>query len=68
MKPYEEWQKLVETERQQTEHEDFWNAYFAKETEAYRAILTENTGLLSGTHAELADRFGMSVAEFAGEI
>ena len=68
MKPYEEWQELVETERQQTEHEDFWNAYFAKETEAYRAILTENTGLLSDTHAELADRFGMSVAEFAGFI
>ena len=53
MKPYEEWQKLVETERQQAEHDAFWNAYFDKETEAYRAILSENTGKLAGTHAEL---------------
>jgi len=66
MKPYEEWQKMVETERQPAEHEAFWDAYFAKETEAYRTILTENTGKLAGTQGELADRFGMSAAEFAG--
>ena len=66
MKPYEEWQKLVEMERSQAEHDAFWEAYFAKETEAYRAILQENTGKLTGTQAELADRFTMSVAEFAG--
>ena len=66
MKPYEEWQKLVEMERSQAEHDAFWEAYFAKETEAYRAILLENTGKLTGTQAELADRFTMSVAEFAG--
>ena len=57
MKPYEQWQKMVETERQQAEHDAFWNEYFEKETEAYRAILTENTGKLTGTHAELSDRF-----------
>jgi len=68
MKPYEQWQQMVETERQQAEHEAFWNAYFEKETEAYRAILTENTGKIAGTHAELADRFNMTVAEFAGFI
>ena len=66
MKPYEEWKQLVETERQQAEHDAFWDAYFAKETEAYRAILTENTGKLTGTFAELCDRFGMTAAEFAG--
>ena len=68
MKPYEQWQKLVETERQQAEHDAFWNAYFEKETEAYREILTENTGVLTGTHAELADRFHMGVEDFAGFI
>jgi hypothetical protein len=66
MKPYEEWQKMAETERKQKEHDAFWDAYFDKETEVYRAILTEQTGKLAGTHAELSDRFGMSVAEFAG--
>ena len=68
MKPYEQWKQLVETERQQAEHDAFWNAYFEKETEAYRQILTENTGKLTGTHAELSDRFQMSVEEFAGFI
>ena len=66
MKPYEEWQKLVETERQPEEHEAFWNAYFAKETETYRAILAEKTGRLFGTQAELAERFHMTTIEFAG--
>ena len=66
MKPYEAWKAMVETERQQAEHDAFWNAYFDKETAAYRAILNENTGKLAGTHAELSDRFGMSVEEFAG--
>ena len=52
MKPYEEWKQLVETERDQAAHEAFWNAYFEKETEAYRAILTEKTGVVSGKHGE----------------
>jgi hypothetical protein len=66
MKPYEAWKAMVETERQQEEHDVFWSAYFDKETEAYRTILTENTGKLTGTLAELSDRFGMSVEESAG--
>ncbi len=66
MKPYEEWKQLVETERDQAAHEAFWNAYFEKETEAYRAILTEKTGKVSGKHGELAARYGMTLAEFCG--
>ncbi|HWQ06034.1 MAG TPA: SEC-C metal-binding domain-containing protein [Feifaniaceae bacterium] len=68
MKPYEEWKQLVETERDKTAHEAFWSAYFEKETEAYRAILAEKTGLVSGKHGELAARFGMTLAEFCGFI
>ena len=33
-----------------------------------RVAFIENTGKLAGTHAELSDRFNMSVAEFAGFI
>jgi len=66
MKPYEEWTKLVETERKQAEHDAFWDAYFAKETEAYKKILTEGTGKLSGTEAGLAASFDMTTTEFAG--
>lgn len=66
MKPYEEWKQLVETERAQAEHEAFWDAYFKKETEAYRTILLEKTGRLAGTQKELAERFGMTTTEFSG--
>jgi len=66
MKPYEEWTQLVETERAKPEHEAFWDAYFAKETEAYRAILADKKSAVSGTEAELAERFNMTQAEFAG--
>lgn len=66
MKPYEEWTKLVETERKQAEHDAFWDAYFAKETEAYQKILAAGTGRLGGSQAELAASFDMTTTEFAG--
>ena len=68
MKPCEEWTKLAETERKQAEHDAFWDAYFAKETEAYKTILTEGTGNLAGKEAELAEKFDMTTTEFAGFI
>jgi hypothetical protein len=56
MKPYEEWTKLVETERKQAEHDAFWDAYFAKETEAYKKILTAGTGKLTARKKSLPNR------------
>lgn len=66
MKPYETWKQLAETERGEREHDAFWRAYFDKETEAYRAILSENTGRLTGTLHAFAERFSMTDAEFSG--
>ncbi len=66
MSLYQQWTALAETERTQEESDAFWSAYFDKETEAYRKILSENSGSLKGTPAELAARFGMESIEVAG--
>ena len=63
---YNEWRELAEQERTQQQSDAYWQAYFEKETEAYRKILTENTGKLVGTAAELAERFQMTLQEIAG--
>jgi hypothetical protein len=55
MKPYEEMAKNGGDERQPAETRRFGTHTLQKETEAYRAILTENTGKLAGTQGELAD-------------
>ena len=65
---YQQWQELVQKERTQEAQEAFWQAYFDKETEAYRKILKENTGKLEGTVAELAESFHMTQQEFSGFI
>ena len=66
MSLYSDWQAYAEQERGEREHKAFWDAYFEKETAVYRAILSENTGKLTGKFGELAERFDMSVAEFMG--
>ena len=63
---YQQWQQLAQQERNQEEYEAFWNAYFEKETKAYRGILSENSGTLQGTLSELAEKLELSQAETAG--
>lgn len=66
MSLYTDWQEFAQQERSESEHKKFWDAYFEKEANVYKTILTENTGKLKGNFGELADRFDMSVAEFMG--
>ena len=63
---YQDWQKLAQAQQTEGGQDDFWSAYFEKETEAYKQILTENTGKLTGTVKELAEKFHLSEVEFAG--
>ena len=63
---YHDWEELARQERTQKESDAFWSAYFDKETEAYRRILTEKGGRLTGTLHELAERLGLEDLEFAG--
>lgn len=63
---YKQWEELAQQERTQQEHDAFWSAYFDKETEAYKNILSGNDPHLTGTLHELAERYGMEDLEFAG--
>ena len=63
---YEEWEALAQQERTQSEHDAFWNAYFEKETEAYKRILTQKAAHQTGTLHALAESFSMEDLEFIG--
>ena len=60
---YEEWKKAAEGAADQ---DQFWRDYFEKETGAYRAILTENSGKLTGTTEELAKKLSLETVEMGG--
>ncbi|MEG1525067.1 MAG: SEC-C metal-binding domain-containing protein [Clostridia bacterium] len=61
-----EWQDLAQQERTAEAQEKFWSDYFEKETEAYRQILTDKSGRLTGTPTEFAGKFKMETVEMAG--
>ncbi len=63
---YEDWQALAQQERTQEEYDAYWSAYFEKETEAYKRILSEKIDKLSGTLAEISDRLALTPVETAG--
>ena len=66
---YEQWRNLAETaSANPAAQQQFWGEYFAAETENYKVILEENTGKLTGTVKELAEKFGMSPVVFSGFI
>ncbi len=66
MSLYSDWQEHAQQERSASEQKKFWDDYFEKEANVYKSILSANTGKLKGNYGELADRFGMSAAEFMG--
>ncbi len=63
---YQDWEELARQERTQKESDAFWSAYFDKETEVYKRILTDKENRLTGTLHGLAERFGMEDMEFTG--
>ena len=63
---YQDWEAIVQQERTKEESDAFWSAYFDKETEAYKRILSEKAFSLSGALHEQAERFAMEDFEFAG--
>ena len=62
----DEWQKLAEANsaNQQT-YQNFWNQYFEVEKGIYEKLLQE-TEVISGTVAELAERYGVEPVVMAG--
>lgn len=68
MSLYQQWEKLIETQGTKEDYNKFIQAYLQKEKEVYEQILANHTQTVSGICSELAQKFGMSTAEFAGFI
>lgn len=58
---YQTWCERMENQQQQ-----YWDEYFAAETENYRKILREKTFSYQGTLAALAGEFSMDAVTFTG--
>ncbi len=62
---YQDWKSKYE-QKSDVSTDEYFAAYLEKETEAYKIILSENTGKLAGTVSELAQKFGLAEDEMAG--
>lgn len=63
---YEQWKDIAYVERTQEEYDAFWTEYLGKEQKNYEYILGHKDEKISGTFAELADKFEMDLVTFAG--
>lgn len=66
MSLYSEWNDIAQQERTPADNKAFWNTYFDAETENYKQLLADHQTVVSGTVAELADRFQMEPITFLG--
>ena len=62
----EQWRRFAEGADESPEVRSFWNNYFAKETEAYKKILSDTGVRYAGKAGELAAGFDMEEATFGG--
>lgn len=69
MSLFEDWKNRCDAAQSSQESlSDFWKSYFAKETEAYKIVLSEHANVIEGTVRELAEKFGMDDCEITGYI
>ena len=68
MSIYQKWNELTENQTSQEAYNKFWQDYFLKEQNNYEAIIEAKETALKGTVTELAEKFSMTTAEFAGFI
>ena len=66
MSLYSQWTEIAQAERDPAMHKDFWNTYFAAETENYEKLLEDHNKVYEGTLQSLAETFSMDVVTFAG--
>ena len=57
---------MAEADRDQNEYNEFWNGYLEKEKQIYRYILENHLNKIEGRLDELATKFSMEPAVFAG--
>lgn len=63
---YADWLALCEQPRPDAAQQEYWDRYFAAETENYRKILTSGQLVYDGTLEELAASFSMEPVVFCG--
>ncbi len=66
MSLYSQWTAIAQAERDPATHKNFWNAYFAAETENYEKLLEDHTKVYAGTLQSLAETFSMDTVTLAG--
>lgn len=66
MSLYSQWTQIAQAERDPASHKEFWNTYFAAETENYKKLLADHDKVYAGTLKSLAETFDMDPVTFAG--
>lgn len=66
MSLYSEWGNLAPDPKHQQAYQEYWNAYFEKEKDAYKKILAEKSVKIKGIISELASNYNMTIHEFVG--
>lgn len=66
MSLYNDWQELANAPKNDKELREFWDGYFAIETEAYKKILGDTSVRYEGKICDLAPTFDMSETLFIG--
>lgn len=66
MSLFKQWEELVEVDRTEQEAENFWKEYLEKEKEVYIHLLKNKDEVVSGNLKDLAVKFNMDNATFAG--
>ena len=66
MSLYSQWTDIAQMERAPASQKEFWNTYFAAETENYEKLLENHAKVYTATLQSLADTFSMDAVTFAG--
>ena len=68
MSLYSDWKARAENLPSDAAYQQYWKAYFAQETEAYRKVLLGFETPFSGTVKELAEKLDMDPVTFVGYL
>lgn len=68
MNLFSKWEELAEMDRNEEEHEEFWEGYFQKEENNYKHIIGNKIDVVSGSIRQLAEEYNMDTVAFTGFI
>ncbi|MDQ2086442.1 SEC-C metal-binding domain-containing protein [Herbivorax sp. ANBcel31] len=66
MSIYSQWKEIADRERNEVEHNKFWNDYLLQEKNTYEYILSHHDEVIEGTVGELAKKLDMKNTYFLG--